>query len=81
MTLSAGREPQPLRSGLSMLPPLTHRSLPAAFNMNNDEMKGAMGMRLENPFARNWLCRKANCLKWHDWPARYFRDRKASKHV
>jgi hypothetical protein len=49
--------------------------------MNNDEMKGAMGMRLENPFARNWFCRKANCLKWHDWPARYFRDRKASKHV
>ncbi|MEE4209406.1 MAG: hypothetical protein V2I43_09085 [Parvularcula sp.] len=60
LTLSAGREPQPLRSVLSMLPPLTHRGLPAAFNIHNDEMKGAMGMRLGNPLARNWFCRKAN---------------------
>jgi hypothetical protein len=39
---------------------LTHRGLPAAFNIHNDEMKGAMGMRLGNPLARNWFCRKAN---------------------
>ena len=81
LTLSAGRDSQPLRSVLGMLPPLTHRGLPAAFNINDDKMKGAMGMRLGNPLARNWFCRKAKCPKWHDWPARYFGDHKASKHV
>src|SRR3990167_304329 len=69
LTLSAGREPQPLRSVLSMPPPLTHRGLHAALDINNDKMRCAMGMRLGNPHARNWFCRNAKCPKWHDWPA------------